>query len=61
MQYIDIIKDFVSKRFFNQQIITDHRGVIMSSVPVHGTNGLESMEEIGSGCLTLSEELPQLL
>ncbi|KAG5345853.1 CSK2A kinase, partial [Acromyrmex heyeri] len=39
----------------------DHRGVTMSSVSVHGTNGLESVEEIGSGCLTLSEELPQLL
>jgi len=33
----------------------------MSSISVHGTNGLESMEEIGNGRLTLSEELPQLL
>ncbi|XP_050452007.1 casein kinase II subunit alpha isoform X3 [Cataglyphis hispanica] len=39
----------------------DPRGVTMSAVSIHGTNGLESMEEIGSGCLTLSEELPQVI
>jgi len=33
----------------------------MSSIPIHGTNGLESMEEIGSGRLTFLEELPQFL